>query len=110
MPSGYGVPARRVLDVPGLTDRERDDPAEAYLDLLRRPDALYGQPMPYIAAWHQAPVRVDRELGYLHLEPFSIRRAPDKLNNLASSESGMGALVNDVTPEHAAARLREVTP
>jgi UDPglucose--hexose-1-phosphate uridylyltransferase len=101
-------PRRQVLDLPGLAPEERDDLAEVYLDLLRRLDALYGLPMPYIAAWHQAPVRVDRELGYLHLELFSIRRAPGKLKYLAGSESGMGAFINDVMPEQAAARLREV--
>ncbi|HSK57012.1 MAG TPA: galactose-1-phosphate uridylyltransferase [Jiangellales bacterium] len=101
-------PRRQVLDLPGLRPEERDDLAEVYLDLLRRLDTLYGLPMPYIAGWHQAPVRVDRELGYLHLELFSIRRAPGKLKYLAGSESGMGAFINDVMPEQAAARLREV--
>ena len=101
-------PQRQVLDLPDLTPGERDELADVYLDLLRRLDALYGLPMPYIAAWHQAPVRIDRELGYLHLELFSIRRAPGKLKYLAGSESGMGAFINDVMPEQAAARLREV--
>ena len=54
---------------------ERDEFADVYLDVLRRLDALYDSPMPYIAAWHQAPVRIDRDLAYLHLELFSIRRA-----------------------------------
>jgi len=51
-------------------------------------------------------VRQDRELGYLHLELFSIRRAPGKLKYLAGSESAMGAFVNDVLPEEAARLLR----
>ena len=64
--------------------------------------------MPYIAAWHQAPVRVDRDLSYLHLQLFSIRRASGKLKYLAGSEAAMGAFVNDVLPEEAARMLREV--
>jgi UDPglucose--hexose-1-phosphate uridylyltransferase len=60
-----------------------------------------------VAAWHQAPVRVDRDLAYLHLELFTIRRAPGKLKYLAGSESGMGAFINDIAPEEAARRLRE---
>ena len=64
--------------------------------------------MPYIAAWHQAPVGVGRDLAYLHLELFSIRRAPGKLKYLAGSESAMGAFVNDVLPEEAARLLRSV--
>ena len=57
--------------------------------------------------WHQAPVRTGRDLSYLHLQLFSIRRAPDKLKYLAGSESAMGAFINDVTPEQIAASLRE---
>ena len=35
---------------------------------------------------------------------------PGKLKFLAGSESGVGGWVNDVAPERAAARLREVAP
>ncbi len=101
-------PNRHVPDLPALTDEERDDFALLYLDVLRRMDNLYGTPLPYIAAWHQSPVRIDRELAYLHLQVFSIRRAPGKLKYLAGSESGMGTFINDVLPEDVACRLREV--
>ena len=94
--------------LPALSDEERDDFAGVYLDVLRRLDALFGVPLPYIAAWHQAPVHIDRDLAYLHLQVFSIRRAVDKLKSLAGSESGMGAFVTDVRPEDVAHRLREV--
>jgi UDPglucose--hexose-1-phosphate uridylyltransferase len=103
-------PHRQVADLPALSDAERDELAILYLGLLRRLDALYDRPLPYIAAWHQAPVRTDRELAYLHLQVFSIRRAADKLKYLAGSESAMGAFITDVLPEDVAARLREVTP
>jgi UDPglucose--hexose-1-phosphate uridylyltransferase len=46
----------------------------------------------------------------LHLEVFSIRRAVGKIKYLAGSESAMGAFVNDITPEVAAQRLRDVEP
>ncbi|HEX6873009.1 MAG TPA: galactose-1-phosphate uridylyltransferase [Micromonosporaceae bacterium] len=100
-------PNRRVADLPALSGVERDDFAHLYRDVLRRCDALYQEPLPYIAAWQQAPVRVDRDLAYLHLELFSPRRAPAKLKYLAGSESGMGVFINDVRPEDAARRLRE---
>src|SRR5215203_3124178 len=99
-------PRRRVPDLPALTDAERDDLAGAYPSLLRTLDGLYDAPMPYIAAWHQAPTRVDRDLAHLHLELFSVKRAEHKLKYLAGSESGMGVWINDVTPEHIADRLR----
>jgi len=99
-------PRRQVPDLPALHDAERDDFARIYLHVLGAMDNLYGLPLPYISAWHQAPVRIDRDLAYLHLEVFSVKRAPNKLKYLAGSESGMGVFINDVTPEQAAAALR----
>jgi UDPglucose--hexose-1-phosphate uridylyltransferase len=100
-------PRRRVSDMTSLTEAERADWCQVYLDLLRRFDRLFATPAPYIAGWHQAPPREAGEFA-LHMEVFTIRRASDKLKYLAGSESGMGAFANDVTPEDAAARLREV--
>jgi UDPglucose--hexose-1-phosphate uridylyltransferase len=101
-------PRRRVPDLPALTDAERDDFGPLYLRLLRAADAYFDQPLPYIAAWHQAPVHTGRDLLALHLQVFSIRRAPGKLKYLAGSESAMGAWINDVRPEDIAARFREL--
>ncbi|WP_166355353.1 galactose-1-phosphate uridylyltransferase [Phytoactinopolyspora limicola] len=103
-------PHRQVPDIPALSDAERDDFVHVYLDVLRRFDALYSAPLPYIAAWQQAPVRVGRDQAYLHLQLFSIRRAADKLKYLAGSESAMGAFITDVLPEEVAERLRRAEP
>jgi UDPglucose--hexose-1-phosphate uridylyltransferase len=102
-------PARRVASLPELTEDAREAFCPVYLDVLRRLDALFGVPLPYIAAWHQAPggEPVARQEFALHLQVLSIRRAPGKLKYLAGSESGMGVWINDVLPEDAARRLRE---
>ncbi|MEV7598496.1 galactose-1-phosphate uridylyltransferase [Kitasatospora sp. NPDC089797] len=105
-------PHRRVPDLTALDAAQRDELPGLYLELLRRFDRLFGSPegggrTPYISAWHQAPSGQRDELA-LHLELFTIRRAADKLKYLAGVESGMDAFVNDVTPEDAARRLREV--
>jgi UDPglucose--hexose-1-phosphate uridylyltransferase len=99
-----------VPDLAALTEDERTELAEMYLDLLRRVDRFFPgvDRTPYIAAWHQAPVGEDRELGRLHLELFSLMRAPGRMKFLAASESAMGAWINDTTPERIADRLREV--
>jgi UDPglucose--hexose-1-phosphate uridylyltransferase len=99
-------PHRKVADLSGLSAEEREAFGPLYVDVLRRLDRLFDVPMPYISAWHQAPVSADRELGYLHLQLFSTRRAAGKLKYLAGSEAAMGAFVNDVFPEEAARRLR----
>jgi len=120
------APRRDVPDLPALTDAERDDLAAAYLELLRRLDRFFetadGDPitLPYIAAWHQAPAHEGRSvadggtddvtLARLHLQVFSVLRAPGKLKYLAGSESGMAAWISDTTPERIAARLQELAP
>ncbi|CAN3979271.1 galactose-1-phosphate uridylyltransferase [Kitasatospora purpeofusca] len=105
-------PNRRVPDFTGLNEDERAEFPRIYLDLLRRFDRLFSDGdrqvrAPYIAAWHQAPAGHEDELA-LHLELFTVRRTADKLKYLAGTESGMEAFMNDVAPEFAARRLREV--
>ena len=104
------VPAERVPDLPALSESARDAFGPLYLDVLRRFDALFGRPAPYIAAWHQAPVRDPGARGQFaaHLQVLSVRRAAEKLKYLAGTESGMGVWINDIVPEEAARRLREV--
>ncbi|GHA38998.1 galactose-1-phosphate uridylyltransferase [Streptomyces purpurascens] len=111
-------PKRRVPDLLGLDEDARTEFPKIYLELLRRFDRIFGEgepPTPYIAAWHQAPFGaledfdgVVREDFALHLELFTIRRTSGKLKFLAGSESGMNVFINDVPPERAAERLREV--
>ena len=101
-------PKQRVPDLPALAEAARIDFAPIYLDVLARLDRMYHAPLPYISAWHQAPVHVGRDLLGLHLELFSIRRTATKLKYLAGSESAMGAFVSDVTPEAVAQQLRDL--
>src|SRR5215470_12447001 len=102
-------PLVRAPDLPSLDEAARDSFGPLYLDVLRRFDALFGQPAPYIAAWHQAPVRDADARGRFaaHLQVLSVRRAVNKLKYLAGTESGMGVWINDIVPEEAALRLRE---
>lgn len=108
------VPRRAVADIPELSDEEREDLADIYLHMLQAGNRFFQDPdgmgieLPYIAAWHQAPVRQFRDDLHLHLEFFSVLRAPNKLKYLAGSESGMAAWISDTTPEQIADRLREV--
>jgi UDPglucose--hexose-1-phosphate uridylyltransferase len=104
-------PAVRVPDLPALGEAARAAFGPLYLDVLRRFNGLFGRPAPYIAAWHQAPVRdsAARRAFGAHLQVLSVRRAAGKLKYLAGTESGMGVWINDIVPEEAAQRLREAT-
>ncbi|MFE3581369.1 galactose-1-phosphate uridylyltransferase [Streptomyces vinaceus] len=104
-------PHRRTADLTTLDDAARAEFPGLYLELLRRFDRLFcvPEPTPYVSAWHQAPVAGEGRADFaLHLELFTVRRTADKLKYLAGTESGMEAYMNDVRPEDAAARLREV--
>ncbi|MET7691902.1 galactose-1-phosphate uridylyltransferase [Streptomyces sp. NPDC005483] len=119
-------PRRRVPDLLGLDEDARTEFPKVYLELLRRFDRIFDgpgggkegagePPTPYIAGWHQAPFGqleefegVSRDDFALHLELFTIRRTSGKLKFLAGSESGMNVFINDIRPEAAAQRLREV--
>jgi UDPglucose--hexose-1-phosphate uridylyltransferase len=100
------LPHEHVADFAETTQAQRDELALIYLRLLRGLDALYDDPTPYIAAWHQAPVWSHRGSARLHLRLMSPRRGPDKLKYQAGSESGMGAWIGDIPPEAQAERLR----
>ncbi|WP_022882568.1 galactose-1-phosphate uridylyltransferase [Gryllotalpicola ginsengisoli] len=101
------VPHEHVPDFAATSEAQRDELSVLYLRLLRGVDALYGDPTPYIAAWHQAPVNTHREEARLHLQLTSPRRGADKLKYLAGSEAAMGAWIGDIPPETQAERLRE---
>lgn len=111
------APKRDVLTLDELDDTERWDLAQMYSTLLKRGNMFFdtgdgkGMDLPYIAAWHQAPVRDSRRDHYrLNLQFFSFRRAANKVKYLAGSESGMAAWVSDTTPELIAKRFKELGP
>jgi UDPglucose--hexose-1-phosphate uridylyltransferase len=103
------VPTRSVPDLAGLTDAERGDMAFALSQSLRRLDRLWDRRMPYLMTVNQAPTdgRAHPEWT-VHIAIWPIRRTPDKLKFLAGTELGAGVFANDVTPEAAAAALRDV--
>jgi UDPglucose--hexose-1-phosphate uridylyltransferase len=101
-------PRRQVRDLTALDGVERAALAELYLEVIKRMEGTFDDTLPAITGVHQAPVHAADEDFRLHLEVFTIRRDVGKLKFLAGSESAMGAFVNDITPEAAAARLRAV--
>lgn len=102
------TPLNPVADLTELSDQDREAFAPIALEVMRRLDGVFGIEMAYIAAWHQAPVHVGRDVLRLHWQITSVRRAPGKLKYLAGSESAMGAFIMDMRPEQSAAQLREV--
>lgn len=101
-------PNRFVRNLTELDDGELEGFARIYLDVLGRFDRLYDAPLPYMSALHQYTADDAQREGYFHVELLSIRRTATKIKYLASSESAMGAFINDTTPEVVAGRLRDL--
>ncbi len=101
-------PRRRCRDLTGLDEPQREAFAPVYLDLLQRFERLFDGPTPYVSAWHQAPNVAGVDDFALHLELFTNRRAADRLKVLGGTEVAMDAFSNDIRPEVAAQRLREL--
>ncbi len=96
---------------PGL-DTFSEEELDAFADLLgevvRRLDALFARPMPYVLSLRAAPRGVKRY--HFHVEIYPKRRSTEKLKYLAGTEVGVGVFSVDVLPEAAAAALREMSP
>lgn len=92
-----------------LVESERRELAQALKTILMKYDALFGFPMPYIMAHHQAAARdTDCPSYHWHIELYPPYRTAQKLKYLAGVESGTGFFINDTFPEQKAAELRKI--
>jgi UDPglucose--hexose-1-phosphate uridylyltransferase len=105
------LPAKRAIPhIPDLTTPERDALVEILKRLLTRYDNLFQTSFPYSMGWHGAPASVDANTHWqlhAHFYPPLLRSATVKkfmvgYEMLAESQ-------RDITPEHAAAKLRELS-
>jgi UDPglucose--hexose-1-phosphate uridylyltransferase len=104
------APFRPAAYLADLDPLARAAVAELLSETLRRLDSLWGVPMPYLMTINQAPTDGEAHPEWsVFIEIRPIRRARDKLKYLAGTELGAGVFVSDVTPEDAAATLREVS-
>jgi UDPglucose--hexose-1-phosphate uridylyltransferase len=102
------APRRRVPSLAALGDDERLDLARALRLALRKLDALWKTPMPYVLTVHQAPAHGDHPHAHVHLEIYPWLRMPGRIKYLAGSEVGVGTFTADTLPEAKAAELRAV--
>ena len=86
-----------------LTPVEQRDLALALRDVVRRYDALFDLPLPYMMVANEAPA--GEPDWHLAFELYPLHRAPGVAKIRASVETGLGLFLNDVAPEDAASRL-----
>jgi UDPglucose--hexose-1-phosphate uridylyltransferase len=102
------MPRRTVGLLHELSTEERGDLALVLQTVLKKYEALWNRPMPYLLVVHQAPVNSGPQPWFhLHIEITPPRRSPDRLKYLAGTELGAGLFANDCIPEESARLLRE---
>lgn len=106
------VARRHAPSLLDLTEPERSSLAELLRRVLTGYDQLFGFPLPYVMAMHQAPADDGRHdaVSHFHMEYTPVHRTATKLKYLAGSELGAGAFLNDTAPEDTAAHLRAAVP
>jgi UDPglucose--hexose-1-phosphate uridylyltransferase len=104
------VPRRHVSHLPALQDNERDSLARIFKQLLIKYDNLFETSFPYSMGWHGTPFQqpqpgVHWQL-HAHFYPPLLRSATVK--KFMVGYEMMAEAQRDLTPEQAAARLREL--
>lgn len=102
------LPRRAVADMPSLTQEEQHALAEILSELTRLYDAVFDTPFPYTMGWHQKPPLASAKTGFVlhaHFYPPLLRSASVRKFMVGFEMLGMPQ--RDLTPEDAAARLRE---
>ncbi len=102
------LPRRACGELTELNGQERTALADILSDLTRLYDAVFDAPFPYTMGWHQRPTRAQPDAGFVlhaHFYPPLLRSASVRKFMVGFEMLGMPQ--RDITPEDAAARLRE---
>jgi len=104
------LPRRRAPRLADLDDGQRDGLARVLRSLIGRCDAMFARPFPFSMGWHQAPFGSEA-VGHWqlhgHVLPPLLGAAQRKF--MVGYEL-LAEPQRDLTPEEAAARLRDVAP
>ncbi len=105
------LPKMPVARIPDLTPGQRDSLASILKQLLTRYDNLFETPFPYSMGWHGAPFGGEESNEHwqlhAHFYPPLLRSASVK--KFMVGYEMLAEPQRDLTPEAAAARLREVS-
>jgi UDPglucose--hexose-1-phosphate uridylyltransferase len=101
------VPRRRVSTIDALTLDERDGLADILKQLLTRCDQLFDAPCPYSLGFHESPAEHQPHpewRWHAHIYPPVLRSA--SVRKFMVGYELLASPQRDITPEHAAERLR----
>lgn len=101
--------ARQRLYLADLSEAEARDLMRSIVRTVKMYDALFGFQLPFMMAFHQAPVDGGEYPYYrFHVEFYPVHRAHNNLKYNAGSETGAWAFTNPSAPEDKAEELRGV--
>jgi len=102
------LPRRHVLRLPDLSAAERDDLAMLLQRLLLRYDDLFQTSFPYSMGWHGAPTDDgDYRCWQLHAHIYPPLLRSASVKKFMVGYEMLAEPQRDLTPEHAAQRLRQ---
>lgn len=102
---------RHTRDLAELDDEERSGLADVLGRLTAGYDALFGVPFPYTMGWHQRPTDgADHAPHHLHAHFYPPLLRSATVRKFMVGYELLGMPQRDITPESAAARLREARP
>jgi len=103
------APLDQVLDLPSMSDGDRDSLAAMLTDVLGRLDRLYERPMPYMMWLNQRPsVGAGYDDAWFNVEIVSSWRDAGVQRFIAAAEVASEEYFNPIVPEEVAQRLRSV--
>jgi UDPglucose--hexose-1-phosphate uridylyltransferase len=101
---------RHAQGLPQLSEKERSDLAQILQRITRRYDNLFATPFPYSMGFHQQPVdRQPHDSCHLHAHYFPPLLRSATVQKFMVGFELLGTPQRDLTPEDAAARLREAS-
>jgi UDPglucose--hexose-1-phosphate uridylyltransferase len=102
------IAQRHAASLLDLTDAERAQLARLLHDVLARYDRLFGFPLPYVLAIHQAPTDDGQwqAVSHFHVELTPPHRSATELRRPYAPELAAGVHVNPGVPEQSAEQLR----
>jgi UDPglucose--hexose-1-phosphate uridylyltransferase len=104
------LPRRHVLNIPDLTDNERNGLADILKRALTRYDNLFQTSFPYGSGWHGAPFNTaDNSHWQLHMHYYPPLLRSATVKKFVASYELVGEGQRDLTPEQAAQKLRELS-
>ena len=101
------IPSRRIAGPWEMNDAETEDFAEKLGEMVRRYDAFFGRPTPFMMTHHVSPGGFEDSF-YFTTQFYPLLRSADKLKYFAGVEQATGVFTVDVLPEDAVAALRDV--